>query len=170
MELHHVAVRALFIYLALLGLMRLSGKRTVAEATAFSFVFALIVGDLIDDGLWAEVPMAQFVVATGTLAIIHLLVSWAAWRSEGIDRLVNGLPTAVLAGGRPQRRGLRRERTNEKELACEVRHHGLEREDWPEVEAAHVEVSGEVSVLRFGWARPVQRRDAAALRGKSAAP
>jgi uncharacterized membrane protein YcaP (DUF421 family) len=111
MELHHIAIRAIFVYLVLLGLIRLSGKRTVAEATAFSFVLACILDE-----------------------------------------------------GRPHRRGMRGERMNEKGLACEIRHHGLEEEDWAEVEAAHVEVSGDVSVLRAAWARPAQRRDAAAVR------
>lgn len=164
MDLHHIALRALFVYLLLLGLVRLSGKRTVAEATSFSFVFALILGDLVDDGLWAEVPAAQFVVAAGTLAMVHLLVSWAAARSERLDRWVNGKPTPVLLDGSLDREGLRAERMNEKELAFELRHHGLPPEDWSEAGASHVEVSGEISLLRAGWARPAQRRDADAVR------
>ena len=164
MELHHIAIRAVFVYLVLLGLIRASGKRAVAQATPFDFVLALILGDLIDDGLWGEVPAAQFVVAAGALAIVHLLVSWATWRNETIERMVDGQPTPVLLDGRPHRRGLREERMNEKEMACEVRHHGLQEEDWPEVRAAHIEDSGALSLLRADWARPVQRRDAAAVR------
>jgi uncharacterized membrane protein YcaP (DUF421 family) len=164
MELHHIAIRALFVYLVLLGLIRVSGKRAAAQATPFDFVLALILGDVIDDGLWAEVSAAQFVVAAGTLAIVHLLVSWASWRDERIDRMVNGQPTPVLLDGRPHRRGLRGERMNEKEMACEVRHHGLQEVDWPEVQAAHIETSGALSVLRAAWARPVQRRDADSVR------
>ena len=164
MELHHIAARGILIYLVLLGLLRLSGKRTVAEATAFSFVLALIVGDLIDDALWAEVSFGQFLAAAGTLAVVDVVVAWASGRSERVDRLVDGRPAPVLREGRPDRRFLRGERMSEKELACEVRHHGLQKEDWAEVQAAHVEVSGQLSVLRAGWARPVQRRDAAALR------
>ena len=53
---------------------------------------------------------------------------------------------------------------SEKELAAEVRHHGVEMEDWPEVQAAHIEASGAVSLLKAGWARPAQRRDAGAVR------
>jgi uncharacterized membrane protein YcaP (DUF421 family) len=164
MELHHIAIRAIFVYLVLLGLIRLSGKRTVAEATAFSFVLALILGDMVDDALWGEVSAAQFVVASGTLALADVVVSWATGRSERLDKIVDGPPACILDEGRPHRRGMRGERMNEKGLACEIRHHGLEEEDWAEVEAAHVEVSGDVSVLRAAWARPAQRRDAAAVR------
>ena len=164
MELHHIAIRSVFVYLVLLGLIRLSGKRTLAEATAFSFVLALILGDTIDDALWAEVPFAQFVVAAGTLTIVHLLVSWSTSRSEWIERVVCAQPTPILLDGRPHRRGLRGERMSDRELAAEVRHHDVDREDWPEVQAAHVEASGAVSLLKAGWARPVPRRDADAVR------
>lgn len=51
-----------------------------------------------------------------------------------------------------------------KGLAAEVHHHGVDREDWPEVQAAHIEASGAVSLLKAGWARPAERRDADAVR------
>jgi uncharacterized membrane protein YcaP (DUF421 family) len=135
MELHRIAIRALFAYFILLGLIRVSGKRTLAQATPFDFVLTLILGDMIDDALWAEVPLARFVVAVGALTVTHLLVSWASSRSERLDRLIDGASTA-----------------------------GIDREDWPEVRAAHVECSGGVSVILHEWARPVQRKDGEAVR------
>lgn len=164
MELHRIALRALFIYVVLLGLVRLSGKRTVAEATSFAFVLALILGDVVDDGLWAEVPMAQFVAAAGTLTLTHIFVDWLSARSDWFDRLVSGVPGAVIAGGRPQRGAMRAERMNEKGLAMEIRHHGMEPDRWVEVEYARVEDNGAVSVLREKWARPARHGDAAEVR------
>jgi uncharacterized membrane protein YcaP (DUF421 family) len=163
-ELHRIAIRALFFYLVLLGLIRLSGKRTVAEGTAFDFVLALILGDVVDDALWAEVAAAHFVAAAGTLATVHLLVSWAASRNDWLDRLVSGSATPVLLEGRRQRPGMRSERMNDKTLAFEVRHHGLDEDGWREVQAAQIETSGEVSLLKAEWARPPHRREAAAVR------
>lgn len=167
MELHRIAIRAFFIYLVLLSLIRLSGKRTLSEGTPFSFVLALILGDMIDDGLWAEVPMAQFVTATGTLATVHLLVSWAASRSDWIDRLVSGEAALVLADGRPRRAGLRGEQMSDKELAFEVRQEGVEGDRWTEVSTVHVEASGVISMLKAPWARAAQRRDKDAVRRRA---
>jgi uncharacterized membrane protein YcaP (DUF421 family) len=65
-----------------------------------------------------------------------------------------------MGDGEPLPEGLRGERMNDSELACEVRHEGIDREHWPEVLAAHVECSGAVSVLRHHWARPAQKKDA----------
>jgi uncharacterized membrane protein YcaP (DUF421 family) len=68
-----IAVRCLVAYLFLLAVLRLAGKQSVRHGSTFDFVLALILGDLIDDVLWAEVPVAQFVVATTTLVLLKLL-------------------------------------------------------------------------------------------------
>ncbi|HEX7778038.1 MAG TPA: hypothetical protein VF424_02300 [Vicinamibacterales bacterium] len=75
MELASIATRALASYLFLLALLRLAGNRFVRQGTTFDFVLALILGDLIDDAIWSEVPMAQFVVAAGTLLLLKLLAT-----------------------------------------------------------------------------------------------
>jgi uncharacterized membrane protein YcaP (DUF421 family) len=67
-----IAVRCVLAYVFLLVVLRLAGKQTVRHATTFDFVLALVLGDLIDDALWAEVPVAQFVVATTTLVLLKL--------------------------------------------------------------------------------------------------
>jgi uncharacterized membrane protein YcaP (DUF421 family) len=66
--------RTAFAYVFILVLLRLSGKRTVKQGDAASFVVALIIGDMFDDLIWAEVPASQFVIAVGTLVFLHLLV------------------------------------------------------------------------------------------------
>ena len=67
-----ILVRAVIAYVFLLVLLRLSGKRVVHQGTAFDFVLALIIGDLVDDALWSEVPMAQFMVASATIVLAKL--------------------------------------------------------------------------------------------------
>ena len=97
MEPYRIAVRALFAYVVLLGLLRASGKRTVARGTPFDFVLALILGDMIDDLLWAEVPAARFAVAVATLTLAHTLVAMADARSERFGRWLSGVPAARAA-------------------------------------------------------------------------
>jgi uncharacterized membrane protein YcaP (DUF421 family) len=81
MELWRIIVRALFAYVFALAVMRLAGKRTVAQADASSLVVVVVVGDMFDDLLWAEIPAAQFVVGVGALVISHVAVGAAAFRS-----------------------------------------------------------------------------------------
>ena len=69
-----IVIRVVFAYVVLLVLVRLSGKRAVKQSNAFDFALALILGDLIDDVVWAEVAVAQFVAATSVLMIAHIVV------------------------------------------------------------------------------------------------
>ena len=77
-----IACRAVFVYCTLLALVRVSGKRTIKQGSAFDFTVALILGDMADDAVWAEVPLSQFVVACATLLIAHVLLEVSRFRSQ----------------------------------------------------------------------------------------
>jgi uncharacterized membrane protein YcaP (DUF421 family) len=88
-----IAVRVLFAYAVTLAMLRVSGKRSIKHTDLASFVVALILGDMFDDVFWAEVSAAQFVVGSGTLVVLHLLVGldsfWRGtrqWRAESVGR------------------------------------------------------------------------------------
>jgi uncharacterized membrane protein YcaP (DUF421 family) len=68
-------VRTVFAFVFIFVLLRVSGERTVKQGDLASFVVALIVGDMFDDMIWAEVPAAQFVVGVGTLVFVHFVVA-----------------------------------------------------------------------------------------------
>ena len=161
MELSQIAVRAAATYLFLLLLTRLSGKHAIAESSAHELVLATVLGDMIDDFLWAEVGADKFVVGTSTLVLLQLLLGMATYAHAGFDRLVNGSPSRMLEGGVMIPAALRFERMTEKDLAALVRHHGLQRDKWHEVKHAWLERSGSLSLLKWPWARTATRRDLA---------
>jgi uncharacterized membrane protein YcaP (DUF421 family) len=165
MEPSLIAVRALVAYVFLLAILRLSGKRTIALGTPFDFVLALVIGDLVDDLLWAEVPLSQFVVAVVTLAGAHLIAVLSCHASPTAARLLEGSATLIVKDGLLVEAGMRRERTPEREVAEMLRHKGIDRPEWMQVAAARVETSGIVSALRQAWARPARRADRARTRG-----
>ncbi|HJQ71129.1 MAG TPA: YetF domain-containing protein [Blastocatellia bacterium] len=164
MELHKIALRALFAYIFLLVLLRVSGKRTVAQGTSFDFVLALILGDMIDDALWAEVPFSQFVVATSALVVMNIAASMAGYFSKTAAWLLEGEPRIIMRGGSALRPAMRSERISEKELEEMMRQTELERERWAEVKSARVETSGRASVLKQDWAKTADKRDADKLK------
>jgi uncharacterized membrane protein YcaP (DUF421 family) len=84
MEPLRIAVRALFMFVTVLALVRAGGKRTVKQVSVFDFTLALILGDMFDDAVWAEVALSQFVVACGTLLAAHVLMDTARFRSRSI--------------------------------------------------------------------------------------
>jgi uncharacterized membrane protein YcaP (DUF421 family) len=74
MELWRIIVRALFAYIFALAVVRIAGKRTISYSDVSSFAVVIVIGDMFDDMLWADVPAAQFVVGVGTLVLAHISV------------------------------------------------------------------------------------------------
>ena len=70
-----IVVRVVFAYAFALILVRISGHREMRHVDVTSFIVAVIIGDLFDDFFWLEVPAAQFVVAIGTLFLVHVTTS-----------------------------------------------------------------------------------------------
>ena len=164
MDLGRIAVRALFSYLVALALVRLSGKRVVAQATPFDFTIALVLGDLFDDLIWAEVPASQFVMAAGAIFLPAAAVEAASCRSGRFYDLVNGLPAVILREGKSVREEMRSERLSRPDLEHLLRLDGIGPENWERVRMGVVEHDHHLSVLLEPPAEPVQRRDESDVR------
>jgi uncharacterized membrane protein YcaP (DUF421 family) len=75
-----IVARVVFSYVVLLIMVRVSGKRLIRHASPYDFTLTLILGDMVDDLLWAEVDASVFVVAAGALVVIHICVELMQWR------------------------------------------------------------------------------------------
>ncbi len=159
MELQKIAVRAAATFLILLLLLRLSGKRTISQGSMLDFVIALILGDLMDDAIWAEVPMSQFVIGVSSLFLLHVSVGIAASSSNRVHAWIDGEPVVLMENGEPVSESLRSERISMRELAEHLRHQGLLREKWHTVRRAILELSGHVAVLEHETEKPAQKQD-----------
>ena len=159
MDLQHIAIRVLFTYIFLHVIVRLSGKQAVGQGHAFDFVLALVLGDLIDDCLWAEVPVSQFAVAACTLVVIDVNIGLLCMRNEMFARIINGPASMIMRDGTPMRATLRRERMNRSELEELLRMEGIEPEKWPQVKSAWIDGHGRPAILPHEWARPAQKKD-----------
>jgi uncharacterized membrane protein YcaP (DUF421 family) len=76
-----IVLRVVVVFVVLLVLVRMSGKRTVRQGSPFDFAIALILGDMVDDAIWAEVAASQFIVACGVLVSVHVLTDFVRFRS-----------------------------------------------------------------------------------------
>jgi uncharacterized membrane protein YcaP (DUF421 family) len=158
MDVGRIAVRVIVAYVYLLVTTRGSGKRVVAQATPFDFVVAIIIGDLFDDAIWAEVSLPKFAAGVGSIFLCDALMKLGAQRWDWVLKLATGSPTAVLRDGYEDGRALRGEQLNEADLAHLLRLKGIE--DWSEVHLGLVERDHEVSVIRKPEAEPAQKKDA----------
>ena len=156
-DLWMTALRAVAVYGLALLVIRIMGKRTVGNFTAFDLLVALMLGEVMDEIIYGDVPFAQGTVAIVTIASAHYANSWLSYWGHGFDKLLEGTPTVVVRDGQLQRKGMRAERMNENDVRAELRLNDVD--DLEEVRLAMVETDGQVSVLRQEWARTLQKGD-----------
>ena len=159
MELHGIILRTVAAWLLLTVLLRLSGKESVSQLSGRTLVLTLVLSDLIDDMAFAEAPVAGFVVAAGTVVLVHMLVSFMATLSDRAYALVEGEHPVIMRQGHMLKRGLRWQRISANELDELLRVQGFDRSRWVEIEEARVEREGKISTLRRRWAEHLRRRN-----------
>jgi uncharacterized membrane protein YcaP (DUF421 family) len=145
-EVALVALRGLVIYVFLLALLRVMGKRTVGGPTVFDFMVALILGELVDEPIYGDAPLVQALVALATVAGLHYLNSYLGYRSSIFDRLTGGSPRVLVRNGRVDEDALAREHVNSNELMSMLRANQIERLE--QVKLATLEPDGHLSVLK----------------------
>lgn len=152
-----IALRISFTYVYVLALLRFTGKRSIDSLSPLDFLVALILGDLFDDIFWAEVPLAQGVVAITSVLLLHTLVAVAEAHSKHIHQLVSSSATLVIDHAAIQQDGMRHERNNEEELWSQLRLQGEDQLE--EIREANWESNGEISVLPTEAAEVVRKKD-----------
>jgi uncharacterized membrane protein YcaP (DUF421 family) len=156
-ELLMTAARAVAIYALMLIVVRVLGKRTVGNFSAFDLLVALMLGEVVDEIIYGDVRFIQgatVIVALGAVTYAESLLSY--W-DHGMEAILEGKPTIIVKNGEFNREGMRRERMNEKDVLGALRMQGVR--DMREVEYAAVEHDGTVSVVPFDWAQPVIKAD-----------
>ncbi|HZH42937.1 MAG TPA: YetF domain-containing protein [Lysobacter sp.] len=140
-------LRALVVYAFLLVVFRIAGKRTLAQSTNFELVLLLIISETIQEALVDQdhsVTNAFLLVLTMVATSLGLSLIKQRW--PAVSKWLDGLPVAVIRGGKPDRELMRELRVDDDEVVSAARRQeGLRRID--EIEHAVVEENGEISVV-----------------------
>ncbi len=87
-------------YTSLLGLLRLSGKRTLSKMNAFDLIVTVALGSTLATILLnKDVVLAQGIVAFALLVGLQFVITWSSVRAPWVRRLVTGEPTLLLYRG-----------------------------------------------------------------------
>jgi uncharacterized membrane protein YcaP (DUF421 family) len=156
-ELLMTAARAVGVFVLMLVVIRLLGKRTVGNFTAFDLLVALMLGEVVDEMIYGDVTLLQGGVAVVTIAAAKYVTTILAYRNHAFGKMFEGTPAVVVRDGEFEREGMRNELMSEREVVAALRLQGVD--DMREVKLATVEVDGIVSVVRHDWAEPVQKAD-----------
>ena len=92
-----IVVRSTVIFLVIGVLIRISGKRQIAQLSAFDLILLVTVGDLIAQAVVQEdYSLMAGILAVTTFALLSALMGWIAFRFPGTRPLLEGRPTIVI--------------------------------------------------------------------------
>jgi uncharacterized membrane protein YcaP (DUF421 family) len=140
-------LRAAGVYLFLLVLFRIAGKRTLSDVTTFDFVLLLIISEATQQALLGE----DFSVTNAYLVVLTLVgidIAFSLWiqRWPWLSKWVEGLPVVIVEHGQPLRERMKRLRVSEDEILTAARERqGLARMD--QIQYAVLERSGGISII-----------------------
>lgn len=122
-------LRGATIYLIVLVIMRLSGRRTMAQMTPFDFVLLLIVAETTQQALLGDdFSITNAVVLIVTLVGMDILFSYLKRWIPAFAKSLDGYPTVLIHDGEVDRRAMRRARVDMTDILTAARaKHGLER-------------------------------------------
>jgi uncharacterized membrane protein YcaP (DUF421 family) len=140
-------LRAAAIYLLLMVLFRLTGKRSLAQVTTFDLVLLLIIGEATQQALLGEdFSITQAGIVIVTLLVLERTSDYLSWRFPMFHRWSEGVPTILVARGRPVDRALRHHHLDVQDVVAAGRQQlGIARLE--EVQWAVLEDNGGISVV-----------------------
>jgi uncharacterized membrane protein YcaP (DUF421 family) len=141
-----VVFRSLVVYVALLGGLRLAGKRELGQMTSFDLVVILVISNAVQNAmLGPDSSLSSGLIAAGTLLGANWVVNRIVQASPWLSRQLTGTPSLLLHDGQLIDEHLRNEGITRAEVLQALREHGVE--DLASVKMAVLEVDGTISVI-----------------------
>lgn len=143
----HAVLRPLLIFVLLVVIFRLTGKRSIGEITTFDFLLLLIVSESVSNALLAgDSSITGATIAVITLVGCDVALSLAKQQWPWLDRVLEDIPVVLYQHGRLHRLRMRKERISVDDILEAAReYHGLEQLD--QIESAVLERRGIITII-----------------------
>ena len=140
-------IRAIILYIIVLIVMRLMGKREIGQLQPFELAISIMIADL------ASVPMTELgipitngIIPILGLLVMHMLISVINMKSLKMRTIMSGQPSLLIYRGKIDEKVLRKERLTLNELEEKLRSNNVF--NLGDVEYAILETNGEVTVIQ----------------------
>jgi uncharacterized membrane protein YcaP (DUF421 family) len=140
-----LSLRAVIIFLFAILLYRVAPRRSFSNLSAQDIVLAIILGSSLSRSLTGNAPLLPTLAATGILVVLYVAVTALAPRSKIVSHLLKGRPITLVRHGKVDRQAFRKAQFGENDITEMLRLNGLR--DFSEVEEAHLERNGQVSII-----------------------
>lgn len=140
-------VRSILLYIIVLIVMRLMGKREIGQLQPFEFVISIMIADLATTPMSnSGIPITNGIIPILGLLVMHLIISICNLKSTKVRQLICGKPSILIYRGKINEKMLRKERFTINELQERLRDSNIM--NLGDVEYAILETSGQINVVQ----------------------
>lgn len=139
--------RAIVLYIIVLIVMRLMGKREIGQLQPFELAISIMIADLASIPMTEiGIPISNGIIPILGLLFMHLLISMINLKSNRAREIICGKPRILIYRGKIDEKALKKERFSINELEEKLRSSNVM--NLGDVEFAILETSGEVTVIQ----------------------
>ena len=140
-------IRGLAVYIFILIVFRILGKRSLKEVTTFDFVLLLIISETTTDALIGEdFSLTACFIMVCTLVGTDYVFSKIKEKSKGFELISEGAPLVIVEKGKPLKGRMEKSRVDDQDVLEAARIlHGLERME--QIKYAVLERDGSISII-----------------------
>ncbi|GEK91069.1 DUF421 domain-containing protein [Alkalibacterium kapii] len=138
---------ALFSYIAIFIVIRLSGKRTLSKMNAFDFIITVTIGAVFGSTLLNyQTKFVQGIYVIVLLLLFQLMTSFLSSHISFMESFLRAEPAILYYKGEYKDAILKKERISRNEVIQMVREEGIGQME--DVEAVVLEPNGSLSVIK----------------------
>jgi uncharacterized membrane protein YcaP (DUF421 family) len=139
-------VRALAVYAFLLIVLRLTGKRQVAQLSPFDFVLLLVLSNSVQNSMnGGDNSLAGGMISAASLVLVNLALSYVVFSSKKAATIIEGKPEILIHNGVVFEQTMTAEKISRHDLDAAVRESGCASVE--NVHLAVLETNGRISVV-----------------------
>ena len=140
------SLRGLLVYVFLLVVLRLTGKRQVGQLSPFDLVLLLVLSNAVQNSMNGgdNSVMGGFILVL-TLVSVNSLLDYLSYRNKKLALIVEGRPQILVHNGVVDERVVARQHISRHELMSAIRQAGLT--ELSEVRVAILENNGRINVI-----------------------
>lgn len=139
-------LRPLFMYVFLMLVFSLAGKRSLAQMDTFDMVTLLIISEATQNALVGQnASMTYAALVILTLVACSVFMAWLKARRPRMEQVLQGGPLILVENGRLLRDRMKAAFVDEQDILSSARSNQVERLD--QIKFAILETSGQISII-----------------------
>jgi uncharacterized membrane protein YcaP (DUF421 family) len=139
-------ILTILAYIAMVFLLRISGKRTLSKMNAFDFIVTIALGSALSTvALNKRVPLAEGVLVFILFIFLQYTITWLSVRVSFIKKTITSQPSLLLYKGELMDELMKKERITIQEVWVAARKKGITKLE--DIDVVVLETTGEITVI-----------------------